>query len=179
MPPAAQNEAPSNGMVRLVGPLQTEIEPGFRVLVSFIKWVKKVSYYWRDARLYFYDDDEVIALLTHEGEVFPRLGRVIIRPSWDKLGVVKHGEIHTIQRIFQAPEPPRFGTVLKIASDCTTIKVGDVVVVPKYGGQELAVKDRVLYSIKEKDIPGVLVNAVDNDSIKPARHRAKTTRGSR
>lgn len=178
MPPAAQNEAPSHGTVRAVGPLQREIEERFEVIVSTVEWVKKAKFEWLgDSYVYLYTDREVIAFLTRDGEVFPRRDRIILRPNWNRSGVVKHGLIYTIDRVFEAPKPPQWGTVLRVGEDVKTIRSGDEVVIPRNGGNELGVKDTVYYSIKEKDIPGIITNAVKDDTPQPARHRAKATRG--
>lgn len=182
MAPQAQNEAPSHGHVVAVGPLQTEIEVGFGVLVSTVEWRGKQSWRWiqGDAILYFYSDREVIAFLDRDtAEVYPRRGCVLLRPVWDRTGVIQHGSIFTPERIFTPSQPPRSGTIIKVGEGCTTLKRGDTVVIPKFGGNELAVKDRVVYSVKEKDIPGILTHAVEDDTPQPARHRAKATRGLR
>lgn len=181
MPPAAQNDAPSHGIVRFVGPQQKEVEVGWHVLLSTAEWVKKASMYWHqgDTRLYFYTDREVIAFVTEEAETFPRRNRLLVRPSWEKSGVVEHKTIVLINRVFDTPQPPQTGVVLKVGEDCKTFKRGDVIVIPKWGGNELAVKDRVLYSLLEKDIPARVINAVDNGPVKTNRHRATSKRGSR
>jgi co-chaperonin GroES (HSP10) len=163
MPPQAQNLAPSSGKVVATGPSQTEVEVGYLVLVSYARFDSKKLWHDEDRTEYaFYDDDEVVAFLAPDAEVFPRKGCVIVRPSWDISGVVERNKVAVIQRVFDSP-PPRFGTVLRTAEGVTTVKRGDTVILPKSGGHELGVRDRVLYSIRETDLMGILTNAVKND----------------
>ena len=165
MAPQAQNMAPSQGEIVAVGPRQKTLEVGFLVLVHYVDFSSRKI--WRDSTGYeyiFYRDDEVVALLTSDAEVFPRMGNVIVLPSWDRSGPVQHNNIFTIDRVFDTP-PPRFGTVLRTGEGVHSVKQGDVVALPKSGGYEMGVKDRVLYSLRETDILGILTNADKNDPV--------------
>lgn len=174
MPPAAQDIAPSQGIVVAVGALQKEVEVGFRVILTTREWVKKSVWKEDDTEYYFYQDREVLGFLTEKGDVYPRKDRVIVRPTWPPSGVVKHGSIYTVDRIFAEAQSPQFGTILRTGESVTTLMRGEVVAIPKWGGYELGVRDRVLYSFKETDIMGILTNAVKVDRDRSDRPRGQT-----
>jgi co-chaperonin GroES (HSP10) len=153
IPPAATNPLPSNGHVVAVGSDQDEVEVGYRVLVSTygVDATRFITVDDHEYVLYF--DHEVVAFLTPDAEVFPRRDAVIIRPNWLDKGEQKYGSLHLLTRSFASP-PPKLGTVLRTGERVHSLHRGDVVVLPKTGGNELGVRDRVVYSIKESDILG-------------------------
>lgn len=163
-----RNDLPSNGDVVAVGPEQDEIEVGFRVMVSVygVDQTRFISV--GDHEYVFYYDHEVIALLAPDARVFARKDSVIVRPVWTDPAENKVGSIYLLTRVFTAP-PVRFGVVLSVGVDVVEIRRGMTILIPRTGGQELAVKDHVLYSIKETDIPGVITSAVTNDTVSPDR----------
>lgn len=182
MPPSAQNEVPSHGVVVAIGSEQDEIEVGFWVLVETKGY--SPSKVWRDPdgfEYIFYEDKEAVAFVLPDGsDVWPRRNCVIVRPNWDQSGPVKHGRVFLINRIFEGkPEPPKTGIVHKVGSLVSSVTRGQTIIIPRSGGHELAVKDRVVYSLEESLIPGILVDADDNDSTKGNRRRRKTATGLR
>ena len=163
MPGSAQNPLPGNGYVVAVGSAQDEIEVGYRVLLSTYG-VDDTRFIWVEDHEYaVYRDDEVIAFLTEEGEVYPRKESVILRPNWNDKDEVQHGSIILLTRVFTAP-PPRLGTVIRVGESVDSLRRGMLVLLPRTGGVELGVRDRVLYSLKAEDILGT----VDADhTVKP------------
>jgi co-chaperonin GroES (HSP10) len=174
MPDQARNSLPSNGDVVAVGPEQTEIEIGFRVLVSTYGVGAERFIWHEDKELAIYHDHEVVAFLAPDAEVFPRRDSVIVRPSWTDPVDHKRGSIHLLTRVFTAP-PVQMGVVLRVGSEVSTIRRGMTILIPRTGGQELGVRDRVLYSIKATDIPGVINSAVENDTTQPDCSRGAAT----
>lgn len=174
MPDQARNSLPSNGDVVAVGPEQNEIEVGFRVLVSTYG-VDASRFIWHENReLVIYYDHEVVAFLTPDADVFPRRDSVIVRPSWTDPVDHKRGNIHLVTRVFTAP-PVQMGVVLRVGVDVYAVRRGMTVLIPRTGGQELGIRDRVLYSIKVDDIPGVIASAVKNDPADPDYSRGAAT----
>lgn len=172
MAPEVQNPLPSNGDVVDVGPNQDEIEMGFRVLVS--TYGVDFTRFWTHPRTRheyaIYHDHEVIAFLTNSAEVYPRRDAVIVKPLWNDPDEQGTGRIQLLTRVFSSP-PPKLATVERVGSLVTSLKRGDTVLLPRTGGNELGVRDRVLYSLKEVDILGIVTNAIETDSTKPDRRR--------
>lgn len=169
MAPQAQNQLPSNGDVVAIGPAQDEVEVGYRVLVSTygVDASRFVSINGHEYA--FYQDHEVIAFVTPDAEVFPRRDSVIIRPVFHDPEETKAGSIILLTRVFSAP-PVKLGVVLRTGENVHSLRRGQTVVLPKSGGNELGVKDRVLYSIRETDILGIVhaTNTVEQDHSRGA-----------
>lgn len=88
----------------------------------------------------------------------PRSGHVVIEPEWDNLGERSRpgGIIAIDPTIYQAAEPPRFGVVVRLGADCHVLHVGDRVIIPPEGGEEIGWIDHVVYAIPERDILATL-----------------------
>jgi co-chaperonin GroES (HSP10) len=140
-----------------VGPAQDEVEVGFRILVSTygVDASRFITVDGHEYVLYF--DHEIVAFLTPDAEVFPRRDAVIVRPNWLDKSEQKYGSLHLLTRNFTSP-PPKLGTVLRTGERVHSLRRGDVVVLPKSGGNELGVRDRVVYSINASDILGIVTN---------------------
>jgi hypothetical protein len=80
-----------------------------------------------------------------------------VQPDWTDKPTKSAGGIDLLPRVFEAVAP-MWGRVHRTGECVTTVKRGDIVLLPPEGGNELAVKDRVIYSIRETDIPGVITN---------------------
>jgi len=60
-------------------------------------------------------------------------------------------------------ETPLFGVVDSVGPDVKTVKAGQSVMMPKYGGTEVKLHGSVYTLIQEADIMGVLVDVIDED----------------
>lgn len=91
--------------------------------------------------------------------LIPRAGDVLVLPGWDNVGerTSPSGIIAIDRTVYSAPEPPRFGTVLACGPGCTEVVVGDQIVIPEVGGEEIGWIDRVIYRIPERELLGKVI----------------------
>lgn len=88
----------------------------------------------------------------------PRAGDVLVQPRWDNLGerTSPSGIITIDPTVYGDAEPPRFGTVLACGPGCIEVAVGDQIVIPESGGDEIGWIDHVIYRIPERELLAIL-----------------------
>jgi len=82
----------------------------------------------------------------------PLGSRVVVKPEEEAAQ-----QINGIYIPDSAQEKPQTGEVVAIGtSDDITVKVGDTVMMPKYGGMEVKIEGTVYQILRQDDILGVL-----------------------
>jgi chaperonin GroES len=84
-------------------------------------------------------------------KIRPLGDRVLVQPKKDV--EVSRGGIYIPDN---AKEKPQEGKVFAVGAKALSVKPGDRVLLPKYGGSEVRVEDVTYLLVKEEDILGIL-----------------------
>lgn len=153
LPNANTNPMSQVGKVMEVGPQQTEIRRGD--VVAYRPFCGH-TFRLRDYEYLVYKNYDVVGFVTGDGQLWPRKDSVLVLPHWSPREEHLPSGIIRLNRLDDRPDPPVWGTVLKVGEDVKFVKPREKIIIPSVGGFEMGFIDTVYYLVRETDIPAKL-----------------------